>query len=317
MDIDRAARRVRVKDLQTLAEVVRLKGIRRAAETLHLSQPAVSRAILDLENALGVVLLQRGRRGVEPTVFGEALTRRTRAVLDELHGALREIAELSNPAAGEVRIGCMETLHAGLVTACVERVSKEHPRMRFVLESGQGNDLISYFLQQRRVDFVVARPLTLPLPPDVHGEDLFFDQLLVAVGRRNAFGRKRNPDLLELKDAQWILSRNELMAGAPLPEAFRRIGSEMPQHVISSGSLHTRYSLLDRGPFVTLVPHSLLPFADNEQRMRVLPIPLPRWDTATMILTIKGRALGPAVHLFLEHLRQMARPLSVSRAWIG
>src|SRR5438046_1537190 len=73
MDLDRLRRRVRLRDLETLAAVVEAGGMRKAAEALHISQPAVSRAIRDLEEKLGVQLLQRGRRGVELTHFGEAL----------------------------------------------------------------------------------------------------------------------------------------------------------------------------------------------------------------------------------------------------
>ena len=93
-----------------------------------------------------------------------ALVRRSKALIDELQGALRELAHLADPEAGEVRLGAMETLQAGLVAAAIRMQLRRYPRTRFILESGQSPDLIGHFLPQRLVDFVVARPLTTPLP---------------------------------------------------------------------------------------------------------------------------------------------------------
>src|SRR5688500_10622047 len=105
MDITQVQRRIRLRDLETLATVVQAGSMRKAAQLLHLSQPAISRSIRDLEEAIGCELLQRGRGGVEPTPSGEALVRRGRSVFDELQGALRELAHLADPAAGEVHAG--------------------------------------------------------------------------------------------------------------------------------------------------------------------------------------------------------------------
>lgn len=310
MEIARARRRVKLRDLETLAAVVQSGGMRKAAEALHVTQPAISKAIRQLEDALGLRLLERGRHGTAPTPFGTALARRTAAVFDELLNALRELDHLADPERGEVRLGCMETLHAGLVGATVGRMLAQYPRMRIVLESGQSPDLISHFLQGRLVDFVVARPLLMPLPQGVHGEPLFHDRMKVAVGPGNPLARRRRIELDELADARWILSRNETMPGTPLALAFEARGLPFPSRVVSSGSLHLRANLLADGPYLTLVPHSLLPFARYRETFRVLPIELPDWHVPTMILTVQGRSLGPAAMLFLDRLRPMARPLA-------
>lgn len=314
MEIERAKRRVRLRDLETLVAVVEAGGMRKASLSLHLTQSAISKAVGELEAALGLRLLERGRRGVEPTNFGEALVRRSKVVFDELAGALHELADLADPTAGEVRLGCMETLHAGLVGAVVERLLLKQPRMRIVLETGQSPDLINVFLRERLVEFVVARPLTLPLPPEVEGEPLYYDQLRVVVGSKSPFANRRRIELAELADAHWILGRNEVAPGSPTAEAFAAAGLEMPRRVVVSGSLHTRYNLLETGRFVTVVPHSLLPFDRNRSLLRTVPISLPRWRSPTMILTLRGRTLGPAAMRFLDMLREMAGPLAAEPA---
>ncbi|KQT13297.1 LysR family transcriptional regulator [Ramlibacter sp. Leaf400] len=313
MDITQVQRRIRLRDLETLATVVQAGSMRKAAQLMHLSQPAISRSIRDLEQAVGCELLQRSRGGIEPTLFGEALVRRGRGVFDELQGALRELAHLADPGAGEVHLACMETLHAGLVGACVESLLAQHPRIRVVLESGQAPDLIGLFLMQRLVDFTVARPSELPLPPGVEGETLFHDVPRVLVGRASPHVRRRKVRLADLAEDHWVLGRTELMAASPVARAFAEAGLAMPARVTASGSLHTRYRLLDTGRCVTVVPHSLLPFANPGDRFRVLPIEMPAWEFPTMVLKLQHRVLSPAAHLFIDELRRLARPLAVDR----
>lgn len=311
MDIERAMRRVRLQDLQILVAVVEAGGMRKASVAMHLSQSAVSRVIGELEGLLGLPLLERGARGVEPTLFGAALVKRATVVFDDLKGALRELGDLADPGSGQVRLGCMETLHAGLVGATVREMLQRHPRMRIALESGQAPDLIGHFLPQRLVDFVVARPYQLPLPPDIEGEALFNDHLRVAVGHRSPFAGRRRIGLRELLNEFWILSRNELMPESPLGCALNAEGLSMPERVVCSGSLLNRYNLLETGRFVTLVPHSMLPFVRFRDTGCILPIELPAWTTPTMILTLRGRLLGPSSQLFLGKLRELARPLDI------
>jgi len=309
MQIDRARRRVRLRDLETLVAVAQEGGMRKAARLLHLSQPAVSKAMRELEDALGLQLLERSARGVVPTNYGQALVRRSKGLIDDLQGALRELAHIADPEAGEVRLGSMETLQAGLVGATVQAQLSRHPRMRFTVESGQAPELINHFLRQRHVDFVVARPLTLPLPPEVEGEPLFQDRLRVAVGLEHPFARRRRIGLADLVNETWILSRNETMRESPVLQAFGAAGLEPPQRVVKTGSLNMRQNLLASGRFVTCVPHSLLPFANARAHYRILPIELPPWHTPTMILTLKGRTLEPAAAAFLGKLRELALPL--------
>jgi DNA-binding transcriptional LysR family regulator len=311
--LERARRRVRLRDLETLVAVTRAGGMRKAAAELHMSQPAVSKAMRELEGTLGVKLLERTPRGVSPTPFGEALVRRSKGLVDELQAALRELAWLADPEAGEVRLGAMETLQAGVVAAAVQLQLSRHPRMRFHFEGAQSPELIGHFLPQRLVDVVVARPVTMPLPADIEGEALFYDQLRVAVGPEHPLARRRKVSLSELSDEHWILSRNETMTDTPVTVAFAAAGVSFPQRVVVSGSLNMRQNMLASGRFITCLPHSLLPFARLRGNFQILPIELPLWPTPTMILKLRGRSLGPAAETFLGTLRELSAPLRMER----
>src|SRR4051812_40645730 len=101
---DRIGRRVKLHDLHVLMAVAEVGSMNKAAAILHTTQPAVSRSITELEGAMGVRLLDRNPRGVEPTEFGRALLNGGMAMFDELRRAVKNIEFLADPTAGEVRI---------------------------------------------------------------------------------------------------------------------------------------------------------------------------------------------------------------------
>jgi DNA-binding transcriptional LysR family regulator len=308
-DIDRLKRRVKLRDLDTFAAVAATGGMRRAAEKLHLSQPAVSKAVAGLESALGVTLLDRSRQGIQVTESGQAPLKRAAAIFDELEQGARELDRLADPYGGEISFACAETLNGGIVSAAMERMSRRYPGVAFSVDSGDTPVLMSNFLEGRVSDFVITRPYGAVIDPAVHAEPLFREKLRVVVGRNSRWAQRRKMELAELAGEPWILSRNEATGDSPVVEAFRLAGVPLPRHTVLTGSLNVRHSLLATGRFVTVMPHSFLRFGAT-QALKALPIPLGQWSMPTMILTLASRSLSPAAHTFLQVVRELARELA-------
>src|SRR5438132_3265275 len=153
---DRVGRRVKLRDLHVLLAVANSRSISRAAERLAISHPVVSRTISDLERALGVRLFDRSSQGVEPTMYGRAFLDCGVAVFDDLRRGVQQIEFLSDPTAGEVRIGGSEHLMAGFVPAIIDRVASQYSRMVFHTMQGDGHTLCAA-LRERKVDLIVSR----------------------------------------------------------------------------------------------------------------------------------------------------------------
>src|SRR5262245_30033858 len=128
--IELARRRLTLRDLHILLAVVRRGSMAKAAAELAISQPAVSRAIADMELTLGLRLPDRGRQGVEPTAYGRALVRRGTTIFDELTQGLQELEFLADPTRGELRIGSSESVAAGLLPVVIDRFTRLHPGIR-------------------------------------------------------------------------------------------------------------------------------------------------------------------------------------------
>ena len=133
---ERIGRRLRLRDLNIFLVVAKERSMSKAAAQLAVSQPAVSKAIAEMEFTLGVPLLDRGPRGVEPTLYGRALLKRSVAIFDELRQSVTDIESLLDPTAGEARVGTSETLATGLVPAVLERLTRRHPRISFHVVEG-------------------------------------------------------------------------------------------------------------------------------------------------------------------------------------
>jgi DNA-binding transcriptional LysR family regulator len=156
---DRIGRRLKLRDLHILLAVARAGSMGKAASELAVSQPAVSKAIADLEEALGVHLLDRSPQGIEPTIFGRALLKCGADVFDDLRLGVKEIEFLTDPSAGELTIGCSEPLAGGFAAVVIEYLSSRHPKAAFNVVAADPMMLYDRALRERSIELALI-PMT-------------------------------------------------------------------------------------------------------------------------------------------------------------
>src|SRR4030095_10714447 len=117
----RISRQLKLRDLHVLMTVARSGSMGKAANQLSVSQPAISKAIADMEAALGVRLLDRNPRGVVPTIYARALLDRGLVAFDELKQGIEHLNFLANPTTGELRIGSTIAIATGFLPAVIPR----------------------------------------------------------------------------------------------------------------------------------------------------------------------------------------------------
>jgi DNA-binding transcriptional LysR family regulator len=304
---NRIGRRLKLRDLHILSAVVQWGSMAKAAVHLSMTQPAVSDAIANLEDALHVRLLDRSSKGVQPTIYASALLKRGLVVFDELRQGIRDIEFLANPKAGEVRVGCPEGLAAGLVPAIIDRLSRRYPRVDVHVVHAETATLELRELRVRDVDLMVGRILRPP-DDDIDAEVLFEDRRFVVAGARSRWAGRRKLALSELAHEPWILDPPNAAATPLIATAFRAHGLELPRRNVTSFSLHVRTYLLATGRFLAIMPDSTLRFCAKPWSIKVLPIDLGVPPQKVAIFSLKNRTLSPAVKLFIECARQLARP---------
>ena len=305
-DMQRLGRHLKLRDLNVLLTVAQCGSMGKAAAQLSISQPAISKAIGELEHALGARLLDRTPHGVEPTVYAHALLDRSIIAFDELRQAVRQIEHLADPTTGEVRLGCSVILAEGFVAAVTTRLSEQHPRIRFHLlaeESGA----IYHALGERKLDLAVARIFEPNAAPHLTTEILYDEPHIVAVGARNALTRRRGIQLADLLDEPWALPPAESLTGSIVQEAFAAAALAVPRATIVTASTPARHALVASGRCLSILPASVLARAANKPTVKALPIELATSSRPIGIITLQGRTISPVAQRFIDCARTVAK----------
>ena len=308
------SRRLKLRHLNVLLAVAEQGNMVKAAEKLAVSQPVVSKAIADLEQTLGVPLLERGPRGVEPTLYGRALLKRSVAIFDDLRTSVSELEFLADPTAGELRLGCTEAMATGLIPAIINRMSRQYPRIVFDVVVADPATLTERELRARRIDLVVGLRVTPGLADDLELTILFRDRLDVVAGLKNPLVRRRKIALSDLADARWCLPPLSHPVRPLVIDAFRRDGLRPPQSIVTVASAPFTASLIADGQFLGILGSMFLGLSPQRELLRVLPVtlPIPEWPTS--VVTLKSRALSPAAKLFIDFARGVAKTLDKTLA---
>lgn len=306
---NRIGRRLKLQDLHLLLAVAEAGSMGRAAQRLNTTQPSVSRAIADLEHALGAPLFDRTTQGVEPTPQGRALLRATAAAFDSLRQGIGEIAALDDPGAGALRIGGNESIIAGLLPPVIDALRRRYPRIavQVTLVTGRVQQVAE--LRDRKLDLVIGR-LDGNSEPDIESQPLYEEPTCVVAGAGSRWSRRRRPILFqELIDEPWALPLPGTLVGALFADAFRAAGAPYPPRCAVTGNIHIHCALVAGGDFLAILPRSTVQLAASRLGLRVLPVVSPVPPSPIGILRLRDRALPPIVAHFLAETRTVIETL--------
>lgn len=308
---DRMGRQLRLRDLYLLSTVVRCTSIARGARELGMSQPAVSEAIANLEHVLGVPLLDRSPTGVAPTIFAEALLKRSAAIFDELKQGLRDIEFLSDPTVGQLTIGCPESIASTVLPTILEAFSTRNPGVTLRIENVDSPSLRATGLRNRRHDLIFARwhPVDIPVD-DLDVELLFDDPFVIAAAKHSHWAARESADLAELAAARWILLPERTWIHAWLAKEFESHALRPPRADLVTVNSHLTFHFLNTGKYLTVRPRSWV----EEYGLAVLPVNVRHATMPVAIVTLKGRTLSPVVETFVTFARGFCRTFNADAA---
>ncbi|MBX3552055.1 MAG: LysR family transcriptional regulator [Pseudolabrys sp.] len=306
----RLGHRLRVRDLHILSVVVKAGGMAKAARQLAMTQPSVSAAIANLEHVLGVRLLDRSRRGTEPTIYAAAILKRGVAVFDELKQIVHDINFLADPAKGELRIGCSESVNATVLPRFIEAFSRRFPKVVVHVDDVPPPAIASAGLYERKFDIVFAR--LSPAAPDTQPdagltvEYLFNDPLVIVSGPDHRWARRRKIALAELMDEPWILTPPGTWNDVCMTEACRLQGLDLPKARLLAFSTHLVRHFVANGDFLTTCARTVAEACG----LKVLPVELPNRPWMLALVTLRDRTLSPVAERFIECARAVSKEVS-------
>lgn len=300
---DRIGRRLRLKDLHTLQTIAEVGSMAKASRQLALSQPAISKAIADMEHTLGATLLDRSAHGVELTECGRLLIERGRIIFDELREGVKDIQLLSDPTRGEIRVGTTEPI-SGFVSEVISRMSQVYPRITYHVDVSDTTSLIRG-LRERALDVVITRWTSSAVADDMAAEVLFKAPLAVLADRRHPLVNRKKLTLADTMEETWTLSPPDSFLGRVVGDVFRRRKLDLPATVVTTLSIYMRLNLLASGRFLTMLPERMARHRANRAWLRALSIDLPDSSGPIASITVKRRRVGGALKLFQKACRDV------------
>lgn len=295
---------VSLRQLRVFQAVAAHANFTRAGAQVGLTQPAVSRCVTELEQQLGLKLLDRTTREVALTEAGRSLAARLDRVLDELDTVLLDVRGLATQRQGRVRVASSPTLSANLLPECIARCRLEHPGLELVLLDRIQNDALASVLAGE-VDFgVVIDP---PQSRDLHAQTILTEPFCLVCPASHPLAQRRSVRWSALAGEPLVLLDHASGSRRLIDDALAHHGVQA--HVAQSvGHTTTIFRMLDAGLGISVVPRLALP-PGGTPGLVARPL-LPRVDRRIVLVRRHHRALAPVAALAWELVRRVAEERS-------
>ncbi|KFC61449.1 MULTISPECIES: LysR family transcriptional regulator [unclassified Massilia] len=297
--------RLKTRQLLLLIALDDYRNIHRAAEELHMTQPAASKQIKDLEEMLEVRLFERLPRGMEPTIYGETMIRHARMALTSLALAHDDLVALKAGLSGQVEVGVIMSPAMALLPRAIARIKEQAPLLRIGVHLEPSNVLLDK-LQRGTLDFMIGRILEKEDSSGLVYEELTEEPACAVVRPGHALLEARDLRLEDIADQPWILPPPGSILRHRFDMMFRRAGLQPPVNVVDTTALLLITTLLQQTDSLHVMPQEVAQYYASLNVMRILPIELPCKMDAFGIIRQQDHLLAPGADLLLKQVRLAA-----------
>ncbi|WP_029001343.1 LysR family transcriptional regulator [Azohydromonas australica] len=293
---------MKLQSLRALLAAVETGSLRNAARKLGVSQPALTKAIRELELELGAPLLLRSNTGVATTAQGRVLVERAKTVERELAAAVDQIRQLSGEMVGSLHVAAVPLALMLLVPEALRTFSASYPGIRLRIDEELYMAQLTR-LRAGEVDVCVG-PVPVGLPAgELVIEPLMPIQMVVVAGKYSQHAKATS--LAELADARWVFTGTSADAGYA-KHLFAENGLPVPKASAVVNSTLGLVALISGGDFVGLMPRQIAVHPTAAAYMRLVPVQEGPLLAEMAAMTRPESALVPAVRHFIAHLSRAA-----------
>jgi LysR family cyn operon transcriptional activator len=282
-----------LRHIRYFVAVAQHRNFTRAAEALHVSQPTLSQQIRQLEDMLGVPLLDRSGRMIQLTDAGVAYMRYARRALQDLEEGKRAIHDVQELSRGSLRLAMTPTFTAYLIGPLLEKYNRRYPNLTLnILEMPQ--DRMEAMLNEDALDVGIAFDETHS--PDIETQVLFVEALAMVVGKSHPYAKRRAALTLRAFGNEALVLLNEEFATRHYIDRYCRQHGVAPRIAMEANSISAVIELVQRTTLATLLPAAIAREHDRLCPVNLEP-ELPQ-RTAALLLR-KGAYRNAATRAFI------------------
>ncbi|MBO9670805.1 MAG: LysR family transcriptional regulator [Sphingobium sp.] len=301
--------RFKMRQLALVLKLVGTGNLHEAASALNMSQPAATKLLQEIEEALGAVLFIRQSRGMKPTPAGIMAARHAGFILAELRKMQQDIDGLQNGVAGYVHVGAIISAVPSPVAQALSRMAEAYPAVEVSLNVGT-SDVLLPELDAGRLDFVVGSIAGASGAERLTYSPLIDEVAVVVAGSTNPILRQHNLTLKDIFSERWILPP----AGAPelrsVEAAFNAAGLPLPANSTRMASMIATATVVGATDTLAIVPESMYRYFAKYQAMGKVDVKLQAPVEAHGLIYVTNRRLTPAARALYDFIKEAGNDLS-------
>jgi LysR family transcriptional regulator of gallate degradation len=290
--------------LDALIMLVDLQHMPTVAHRLGVTQPAVSRAINDLERSLEVSLFVRTSKGMTPTAAGEVFGFHARRALSELRQIEPDVGALRGNLAGRVVIGALPLGRAAVLPKALAAMLKKHPGVQVSTIEGP-YELLASRLRSGEIDFIFGALRRADYVRDLVEEPLLDDTIAVVVRSGHPLTQLERPALQALATSAWVLPHPLTPARALLDAMFLSAGMDAPVPAVETSDLALLRGVMLDTDLVTAISPRQLEHEIKAGLVQVLEIPLPATHRMIGFTHRADSTPSPAAATLIDEIRSL------------
>lgn len=292
---------LRYRHLVLIDTLARTHNMHLAAEAMHISQPAVSKMLRDVENQIGFRLFVRLPRSMKPTDIGLHVARYARIALNDAEHFVGEVNHLRQGGHGVLKVGTIFAATSVVLPRAIIGIKKQWPLLSLEILEGTSANLLG-MLEHKQLDIVIAR-YTL----DSHRQLFDFralapEPLCLVVGSQHSLAGETDLQLEDLANWPWIVYPTGTPVRARLEQAFAEAGMQTPENTVETSSMRTTLQLLLTSPMVAMLAESMAEPDILSGRLTRLPFPFPIVLADYGIITRRKETPAWSAEAFIQEL---------------
>jgi len=303
--IRRLPRHLKMSELRVFVAVLEHRSFRKAAAVLHLTQPAVTKAIAGLEAMLGVHLFDRASHGVVPTAHGLTFAPRALAIFDELRRAAQDLALVTRGERGTLRVGILPMPAIPFLPVAVRQLADARPNIFVTVVEARETELMER-LHKRDIEVAILRLALIDPGDDMRVDRLFDERLCVVAAREHRLAARPRLTWAQLLRERWVMPPADCFFYEHVLRTLDRAGLQMPSHVIEAFSIHVQFGMVLHAGMLSFGMRSQVEFAPGKEFLVRLPFELASPESLVAAVSLRSHAPSPLAKQLVEHIRGLA-----------